>query len=75
MNKISNTIIYASYLYVHFIHFIEEIFYTVFIFTVMYHDKSNVSCSNKCTHEPLVKFVYNFQMHICCFPSMFIYKI
>jgi hypothetical protein len=36
-----------TYFYVRFIHFHKEIFYTIFIFVVMYHNKSDVACCDK----------------------------
>lgn len=34
-----------------------------------------MSCSNKCRHEPFIKFVHGFQVHVAGQPHVFIDEI
>lgn len=64
-----------NYLYISFIHFIEKILNPILIFTIVHHDKPNVSRCHESADEPLIKLIHDFQMHVRRFPRMLVHKI
>lgn len=60
---------------VHFVNFIEEIFYALIVPIIVDHNKTNLTGCYKGWYKPLIKFVNRFQIHLICFPFVFVHQI
>lgn len=60
-------------LYVGFVDFGEKVLDAFVVLDIVNHDESHLTGGYERCHEPLIELVNGFEVHVGCFPLVFVY--